>query len=141
MPKKNAKSKRADAEKATVWFAHKNLDCVVTRRAIRTMYQKVDFFAADIVGKRVDGSHVYIQTTAGQYSAVTARRRKLESIPWHKSDQVLICQLVSTEDPANSRRKLYFFRVHELSEEGSDFNWWTWNKAVEIPREWFKAYK
>ena len=81
MPKMNAKNKRGDCERAAVHFAYEILGCVITRRAVQTKWQKVDFFAADVVGKRPDGTHVYIQATAGQYSAVTARRRKLEKIP------------------------------------------------------------
>ena len=137
MKKKNPKSKRGDAERATVWYARKILKCVYTRRAVRTQWQTVDFFGSDIVGKRSDGSHVYIQTTAGQDSAVTARRRKLEKIPWHESDTVQLVQLRQTEDPANARRKLWFFRVH-IYEDGV---WSTSEDAVVIPREWFKAWK
>ena len=141
MPKTNAKNKRGDAERATEWYAHKELGCIITRRAIRTKFHKVDFFAADVVGKMADGSHVYIQTTAGQHSAVTSRRRKLEKIPWHSSDLVLLLQLIQTEDPANARKKLWFFRVHRLQRYLDDFLWLTDEKAIEIPREWFRAYK
>ena len=142
MPKTNAKSKRGDAERATVHYCHNVLGCVVTRRAVRAKFQSVDFFAADVVGKMPDGSHVYVQTTAGQYSAVTSRRRKLEKIPWHYSDKVLICQLIQTEDPANSRRKLWFFRIHSLNQRGLKSNEWeTLPDAYAIPKEWFKAYK
>ena len=141
MPVKNAKSKRNDAERAAVNFAHKHLGCVVTRRAVRTQWQKVDFFAADVVGKYDDGSHVYIQATAGQHSAVTARRRKLEKYPWHSTDTVLLLQLVQTEDPANARKKLWFFRVHEYVLDGYSRAWETYEDAVPIPKEWFKAYR
>ena len=138
MPKKNAKSKRADAERAAEWYAHEISDCVVTCRAVRTQWQSQDLFASDVIGKRADGSMVFIQATAGQYSAVTARRRKLEKIPWQENDSVGVLQLIQTEDPANSRRKLWFFRVHKLFPSG---NWETSHEAVPVPKQWFTAYK
>lgn len=134
---KNAKSLRSAAERACEWYARDLLSCVITRRAVQTRFQSVDFFAADCVGKRSDGSHVYIQATAGQYEAVRTRRRKLEAVPWHESDTVLLLQLVQTEDPANARRKKYFFRVHRLI----NGDWSVQEDAHEIPREWFKAWK
>ena len=145
MPVKNAKSRRMDAERAAVHAAYKLFGCVVTRRAVRTQWQKVDFFASDVVGKKEDGSHVYIQATAGQNAAVTARRRKLEKYPWHITDLVLLFQLVQTEDPASARRKLWFFRIHEYvldyDERTLERSWETYEKAEPIPKEWFKAYK
>ena len=134
---KNAKSKRGDAERAAVWVAREIFNCVVTRRAVRTQWQSVDFFGADVVGKKDDGSHVYIQVTAGQDSAVTTRRRKLEKYPWHISDDVYLLQLRQTEDPANARRKLWFFRVHYYSSG----QWYTENEAIPVNKEWFKTYK
>jgi len=134
--KKNARTKRNEAEKAAVWYALEIHKCVLTRRAVRTMWQSVDFFGADVVGKKKDGSHVYIQATAGQHSAVTSRRRKLENIPWHKTDTIELLQLVQTEDPVNARRKLWFFRIHCF-----DGDWTTKNEAVPIPKYWFKAWK
>lgn len=137
MAKNIAKSKRPEAERASEWYAIEILDCVATRRAHRTKFQSVDFFGADTVGKLADGSHVYIQVTAGQDSAVTARRRKLEIYPWHVTDTVLLLQLRSTDDPANSRRKLWFFRVHRFK----DMQWSTDVEDVEVDRKWFKAWK
>jgi len=137
--KLNAAAKRGDAERATVHYAIHVHKCVVTRRAVRTQWQSVDFFAADVVGKKEDGSHIYIQTTAGQHSAVTARRRKLEKIPWHSTDTVELLQLIQTIDPANARRKLWFFRVHWF--ETFSKIWMTKDEAVPVPKEWFKAWK
>jgi hypothetical protein len=150
--KANSKAKRADCEKAAVHYCRENHKCVYTRRAIRTQFQSVDFFAADVVGKRKDGSHVYVQATAGQASAVSARRKKLEAIPWHYSDTVELVQLVQTENPANARQTLWFFRVHEYSKQeiviegkAASFScgriWKVKEEAVSIPKEWFKAYK
>lgn len=141
MPK-NAKSKRADAEKAAVWYAREIMGCVYTRRAVRTQFQSVDFFCSDVVGKREDGTHVYIQATAGQKSNVTTRRRKLEAIPWHMTDTVQLVQLRQTEDPANARRKKWFFRVHEYQvETPTQRQWVTHDQAVDVPLGWFKAWK
>jgi hypothetical protein len=138
MPKKNAKSKRADAERAAEWYAREILGCVITRRALRMRFQKVDFFACDVVGKRSDGTHVYIQVTAGQAQAVTARRRKLEKIPWHETDHLELLQLIQTEDPANARRKIWYFRVHYMN---AAMQWSTKERAVTVPRDWFRAYR
>lgn len=136
--RKNAKALRSAAERAAVWYCHEKHNCVITRRAVRTRFQSVDMFAADIVGKHLDGSHVYLQVTAGQSSAVTTRRRKLEKIPWHTSDTVELLQLVQTEDPANAKRKLWFFRVHEYDPMKG---WSTQNEAFPIPKEWFRSYE
>lgn len=135
---KNAKSLRSTAEKACEWYARVICGCVLTRRAIQTKFQSVDFFAADCVGKRPNGSHVYIQATAGQNEAVRVRRRKLDVVPWHDTDTVLLLQLTQTEDPANRRKKKYFFRVHVRTLAGI---WIVEEDAHEIPREWFKAWK
>jgi len=142
MPKLNSKVKRNEAERAAQWYAHIIHRCVISRKAIRTQFQSVDFFASDIVGKKNTGEHVYIQATAGQASAVSTRRKKLEAIPWHPSDTVELVQLVQTPDPANARKTLWFFRVHEYihgSWEGRQ--WWTRHNAVPVPAEWFKSFK
>jgi len=136
---KNAKSKRAEAERASEHYAYEYMDCVITRRACRTKWQSVDMFCADVVGKTATGSHVYIQATAGQNEAVRQRRRKLESIPWHKSDRVLLLQLVNSQDPDNKRRKLYHFRVHRY--DISNKSWSVDSIECPVPREWFRAFK
>ena len=142
MPKVIPKNKRREAECAAEWYAHEDHFCVLTRRAVRTQWQKVDFFGADVVGKTASGQHVYLQVTAGQSSAVTARRRKLEAIPWHKTDTVELLQLIQTEDPANARRKLWWFRVHRFAAPaGGARVWETDEEAVRVPREWFRARK
>ncbi len=145
--KKNPKSKRADAEKAAVHYAYEIENCIMHHKAVRTQWQSVDFFGADVMGKRKDGSCVYLQATAGQYSAVSARRKKLEKVPWLSTDTVRVLQLINTIDPANARKKLWFFRVHELCctspyDGAHDPRVWEINeKAVSIPKEWFKARK
>ena len=157
--KQNSKAKRGDCERAATHYAVVNHSCVITRRAIRTQFQSVDFFASDVVGKKADGSHVYIQATAGQASSVSTRRKKLEKIPWHPSDIVELVQLVQTENPANARQTLWFFRVHVYQRiAGPEMDstvpypwkeyifltkrqWKTLETAVPVPKEWFKAWK
>ena len=138
---KNAMSKRMDAERAAEHYAH-SLGCVITCRAVRTKYQRQDLFASDVMGKKCDGTMVWIQATAGQASAVTARRRKLEVIPWHYDDLILICRLIQEQDPNNKRKKNWFFRVHRYHPMLSEKNRWsTYETDTPVPREWFRAYK
>lgn len=150
--RKIAKSRRPQAERAAEHWLHEIMECVKTRRAVRTQWQSVDFFAADVVGKTQSGVHVYAQATAGSHSAVTARRRKLEAIPWHPSDLVYVLQLVEQQDPANARRKAWWFRVHEYEQDltsehdavydtGIPRSWRTWDSATPVLKEWFKAWK
>lgn len=141
--KKLPKQKRGECERAAEHYARYNLDCILTRRPVRTKFQSVDFFGADIVGKRIDGTHVYVQATAGQSSAVTARKKKLEVVPWHESDTVQLIQLVQTPNPANARKTDYYFRifVYEANKEASQRTWKKEDEAVSVPREWFKAYR
>ena len=146
-PKAIAASRRQDAERAAEHWLRNVLDCIVTRRAVRTQWHKVDFFAADVVGKSASGAHCYAQATAGSYSAVTSRRRKLEKIPWHPYDSVFVLQLIEQQHPAKGRWKQWFFRVHEYEpdiEDSADLTvrrWRTWDAATEIPKAWFKAWK
>ena len=141
-----AKSKRPQAERAGEWYLREVCGCVVTRRAVRAKWQKVDFYAADIIGKMADGSCVYAQVTAGQSDALRVRRRKLELIPWHESETVMVLQLTSTPDPANRRRTLWFFRAHRYHHyrdmtSGEPGYWTVDDEAAPVPREWFKAWK
>lgn len=136
----NPKTKRADAERAAEWYARERLECVLTRRAVRTKWQSVDFFAADVVGKRQDGSHVYIQATAGQSESLRVRRRKLERVPWHESDAVLVLQLTWTPDPANARRRKWWFRVHHFTHDEDPRGWCVSDEAIPVPQLWFTAW-
>ena len=142
---KNPKSKRGDAERAAEWYVHEVLKCVESCRSVKTQWQRQDMFGCDVIGIRKDGSLCFIQATAGQHSAVTARRRKLER-NYRTCDTVQVIRLVSNQDPANARRKLWFFRVHEYI--GDDYDgphdrrhWETQDKAIPVPKEWFKSYK
>src|SRR2546426_4428638 len=88
----------------------------VTRRAIRTKWQKVDFFGADVISIAQDGTKHFVQvTTSGRAEHVRERRRKMELIPWHPTDRVLIFQLVEREVPLDRRKVERFFRVHEYA--------------------------
>jgi len=140
MPRKVAKSKRPEAERAGEWYLREVCGCVVTRRALRTKYAKVDFYCADIIGKHADGSCVYAQATAGGNAALRIRRRKLETVPWHESEKVMVLQLTFMPDPANMRRKLWFFRVHRY-DHVHDRNWRVDSVAEPVPKAWFKAWK
>jgi hypothetical protein len=80
--KQNSKAKRSEAERACEWYCRIVHKCVVTCRSMVTQWNRQDLFAADCIGKRADGSGVFIQVTAGQASAVSSRRKKLEKIPY-----------------------------------------------------------
>lgn len=132
-----AKADQSNAERAAEWWAREQ-GCVLTRRALRTKFAKVDFFASDIMGKRADGSMVFIQVTAAVGSGnVTARRRKLEAVPWAQTDSVFLLHFRREPDPANRRKLKYYFRVHEYGNAG----WLVWDEAVDVPQEWFKPVK
>ena len=134
---KNPKSKWQDAERAAVHFAVHCMDCVLTHKAIRRAYQSVDIFGCDVVGKQKDGVHVYIQVTTGQMPKVTERKRKLEKIPWHHSDIVLILQLFWLSNPKNKRKKDWYFKVFEYTL----CKWDEWMGGVPVDKNWFKAYE
>ena len=143
----STKTKRVDAEKACEHYARVVLDCVCTRRPVRTQFQSIDFFGADVVGKRRDGSHVYIQVTTGQANAARVRRRKLEAYPWHPSDAVYLLQLCRDDSQRPIR---WFFNIHRyviediasaLTEECPDRVWRNSDEQMDVPRIWFKAYK
>jgi len=93
----------------------------------------VDFFGADVVGKYPDGSHVYAQVTTGGKQAMSARRKKLEVVPWNGTDVVLLLQLVSTPGPRGS--KLLWFRRQSLI----GGRWFTHHEDVSVPKEWLKT--
>jgi len=141
---KNPVSKRMDAERASEWYAREVHGCVLTRRAIKTKYNKVDFFGSDVVGKTIDGSHVYIQVTAGNDTQVTKRKRKLEKVPWHDTDTVELLQLVQTINPNHKARKFWWFRVSVYRNVMPGFNTREWARRDDdclIPKLWFTAWK
>ena len=130
-----SKSKRREAEVAAEWYAHEVMGCTITRRAIRTQWQKVDFFGCDIVGKTSDGHHIYLQVTAGGSSCVSVRRKKLEEIPWHITDKVKVLQLVGARQ---GRVMAWWFTVYEYYWAGYGRKWTKSSGQIAVPKTWFK---
>lgn len=143
---KVAKSRRPDAERAAEHWMHHVCGCRPEhiRRAVRTQFQSVDFFASDVMGKTLDGTNHFAQVTAGQNEAVRVRRRKLEKIPWNTHERVYVLQLVEMPDPARLSRKNFFFRVHRyehLLPESTSREWSIDYQAYPVPKEWFKKLR
>ena len=143
MPKKNAKSKRADAERAAEWYCHEILGCVVTCRSKRTKWQQQDLFGCDCIGKQEGGRMCFVQVTAGKTAAALTRRKKLEKYPWSHLDIVQVLQLIQTQDPANARKKLWYFRVYEYKVKKNSLyeREWADPGKIQFPNTWFKAFK
>ncbi len=137
MPRLIAKSHRPEAERAVEWALIANYECVHTRRALRTKFAKVDFFAADAIGLRADGTKCFIQVTAGQAGAVAERRKKLEQYPWHPTDTVEVWQLTSRPSLTRANLMDWFFRVWKYV----DKKWDGGSNVMPVPKAWFKAYK
>ena len=142
---KVAKSNRPLAEKAAEHYLHEVCGCDPNqiRKAVRTMWQAVDFWAADVMGRQardeINGLVFYAQVTAGQNEAVRTRRRKLEKISWNIFESVMVLQLVEQPDPAFARRKNFYFRVHRL--DHGNMTWTVDDKAYPVPKEWFKKLR
>ena len=134
----STKALRRQAEVAAEHFAVERLKCVVIRRAVRTQWQKVDFFGADVLGKQESGDHIYIQVTTGASGCVSERRKKLVAIPWHTSDTVLLLNLVATASAAKGRRTEYWFRVEQFDSIAGPRAWSDWPETIFVPRYWFK---
>lgn len=136
MRPKVAKSRRPEAERAGEWYLCRVCGCLPAMiiRAIRTKFQHQDLWGADVMGRTTQGRCWYAQVTAGGNEAVRVRRRKLEAIPWNQFDHVLLLQLVENPDPANARRKQFYFRVHRYDNAGE---WEVDENAWPVPREWF----
>lgn len=121
-------------------FLAERWKCTHIERAVRTQWQSVDFFAADVMGKSAKmGLNIYGQVTTGATKAVQVRRRKLEKVPWHHNERVFLFQLVSTDDPVNKNKKRWWFRIHQYHHQTNI--WEVWDAAQEIPPSWFKAWK
>jgi len=141
MPRRKiARSRRPQAERAAEHWLVEVMGCDPhqMRRAIRTKYQAVDFFASDVMAKDRAGKTFYVQVTAGQNEAVRVRRRKLEKFSWNTHDFVYVLQLVEVPNPVNIRRKDYFFRVHYYDHFHEPCGWIVEGAACPVPREWFK---
>lgn len=141
MPKvKVAKSKRPEAERASEHALVELFHCVSTRRALRTKFAKVDFFACDTIGVEESGKRHWIQVTAGQTAAVLTRRKKIEKHPWHVSDTVAVWQLTFRVSIINSRQKEWFFKVWDFQVQPDGTRAWVvLDSPIEVPKRWFKA--
>ena len=142
MPRpKVAKSKRPEAERAAENYLFHICGCDPFQiiRAVRTQWQREDLWASDVMGRDVDGRCFYAQATAGQNEAVRARRRKLERISWNLYDTVMVLQLVESQDPANNRRKQWWFRVHRYDHKQGV--WGVDSEAAPVPKEWFRKLR
>ena len=140
------KLKSRQAEVAAEHWLRESMGCVAIRRAVRTKWQAVDFFGADLVGVLDTGAKIYVQVTTGGHSAMSTRRAKLGAFPWHASETVLLLNLVATASAAKGRRTEYWFRIEEycstMCESGrpmceSRRRWQDWPDAYRVPREWF----
>lgn len=109
--------------------------CTFTRRALRTRFNKQDYFAADVCGK-MPGATYYVQVTKG-HGNVSVRKRKLEQIPWVPTDRVFVFECRVTRDPVNASREVHWFRVHRYDSKTKE--WTVDPEAIRIPRKWFKA--
>jgi len=144
-----AKTHRLEAERAAEHYLYEVCGCQPEQiiRAVRTRYQKIDLWAADVMGRRKDGHCYFAQATAGGSEAVRTRRRKLEQISWNPYDHVFVLQLVERQDIVNMRRKSFFFRVHrylhglDYYKEGKLSEWIVDDDACSVPREWFKKLR
>ena len=134
---KVSKTNRAAAERAGEHYLHKVCGCDPEQiiRAVRTQWQRVDLWACDVAGRDKDGFVWYAQVTTGQNEAVRTRRRKIEAINWNSYDNVMVLQLVEQPNPANARRKDFYFRVHNYNGRSS---WYVDLEACPVPRSWFK---
>lgn len=133
------KSNKAAARRAEYAAEHflVSLGCIITRRMIRTRFNKVDFFGADVVGKNYTGRHFYAQATSSEHEqALKARQSKLELIPWHPSDIVFVVWLKSE---IKGRSKEWYFQVYEyiFNDEERVRSHWSLS-TVDVPKEWMK---
>ena len=128
-----SKQDRRFAEVAAQWLAVKVYGCTYIRKAIRSQFQSVDFFGSDIMGMREDGTKVFIQATAGQDSAISTRRKKLEKYTWHDTDTISLAALRKEKEGRSYR---YYYKI-QFYVKGV----WTVAENIEVPREWFKKYE
>jgi len=140
---KVAKSRRPQAERAAEHYLYEICGCDPQQicRAVRTKWQAVDYWGSDVWGRTKSGDCYYAQVTAGQVEAVRTRRRKLEKISWNEFDTVLLLQLVEQPNPANARRKDFYFRVHIYWHRKTDKPWTVAVEACPVPAMWFKKLR
>jgi hypothetical protein len=128
------KSKRSPAERAAEWVLAEMYGCRYLRRAIRSQYQKVDFWGSDVMGRTESGMVFYAQVTTGGPEAVRQRRRKLEQIPWNEHERPMLFVLHAAKD---GRQVNYYFEIQHLV--SPDMAWIT-ESPVDIKDEWWSKY-
>lgn len=131
-----AKSDAANAERAAEHYCREVLNCVRTCWAVRTQYQRQDLFSSDCIGLRDDGVKLFVQVTSSVQGAsgnVATRRRKMEQVPWHVTDIVLLLEMRRNK---NGRVVTYYFREHRLRHGR-----WMIEAIEYIPKGWFRAWK
>lgn len=111
----------------------------VTRRALRTKFNKVDFFGSDIIAMN-SKEKVFCQVTMMKKGA-SVKRKKLEEYAdyWLRTDRVFVFELRTIPNPVNRAVHDHFFRVHEFNKQKGD--WTIWDEAIPVPRSWFKVNK
>lgn len=114
-----------------------------TRRTVRTQWQKIDFFGADVIGKGKEDT-VYIQVTTAKHSKeILLRKRKMGDVPWLETDRVYVFQCVERKSVSNPRKKELFFRTYiyyggYISNGGDPF--WLSSDPIAITPDMLKAH-
>lgn len=122
-------------------FTKAHLTRVLSNRAMRTQYAKVDFFGADVVVKGI--STWYAQVTTGQYASTSTRRKKLEVPYWLHGERVLLLWFRHLKDIAESKVKISYSREKDDSkyafetQELEHGEWKTLGLAYIVPKSWF----
>lgn len=135
------KEYRAKAEIAAAHYAKEVESCYVTRKAAKSQFQQVDFFAADVMGKRENGSTVYIQVTCGNNQKVKERMHKLEQHAWNGYEDVIMLQLNRKKE---SRSFVYYFSIWRYVPTYSQNyppprHWTKFYEGYDVPKAWFKS--
>lgn len=135
MSHKTSRNRQRQIECAAEHFLRVNLACVNTVRAMKTRFQRQDLWGCDCIGRvRGCGKIVGIQVTCGDHRNVGHRRRKLEQVEWSENDRVLLGEFRTERKGRGSR---HWFRMHEYKSG----EWHVWNYGVDVPKEWFRAWK
>ena len=129
-----SKRLQSAAENVAMWYAVKVEKCIhipemPVYKALRSRFHRQDFWGADVMGMRKNGSKVWIQVTTGGSSAVSARKKRLMHL-WGQDDTVLMMQI-------SGRHGKYFMTVWR--KEGRE--WKTLREKERIPNEWFRPLR
>jgi len=128
------KQDQANAEKAAQWLLA-SWGYTQQRKAVRTKYQKVDFFGADIMAMDdYRGYKIFCQVTTGGYEAIRQRKRKLEQYIFSEHDDVFIFVMKKEK---KGRSFEYWFEINYFDMSGDD---WYERPPEPIKREWFTRY-